>query len=734
MCLLKCLNNPQHSIDMKSAPIRSKKKTRKKTLNSNQSSINESVNSLIQEIDKLEIYRLASDPNTPADMLTQLSISNDQHCQYQIASNPNTPEILLHELWLAHPLATLENPIMAYNTFSSGKKFHELLPEKVKLMLYHSLRNDSRCEEIETLLPSCDRKNWLGYHYPKCNLPEIDEEIMTSIYKDLATDVSLKVRSGVLHRFRPEHLCFFTNDPDADIRLRVANNIPVREFDSRFDSPWEKIVNSLCVDSDHRIRKCVAGSIQLSTFAHQTLAKDSSIDVRETLASCGNGPCLTESDWLSLISNEPTLSLQIASNKACPESLRLDLTTHTEAKVRTKAWEGFNFIKSTLSVKLAEKIECLLGEPMFEEERKVVAQNTCLSSPIAERLIHCSFQVTRILAANKSLLLEQKSQLLKSEDIETAVIAMHNNKTSELLREGFHHTHPRVRAEVAGQVDPLATSLRLKLAIDPSPIVRLAVLKYIIHRVAHYDGCNICQTLVILSRDPLAKIRADVIRDRRLPDVELTRLGRDPSVRVRIEVLRRKSRNPESDYGLLDHKSELVRLIAAKLIMGRYRGDTGLYLGKLNRFDVKIAADSSAAVRMVAAKSKITNIKSLAHLIRDADPEVQHSITQRWMPRTRTDMDSWLGKPITRALATLEASSNPYCRAITTGSRIAGKRRQKRLSRDRCWYVRAMLAKNGVCLADEILQCLSEDSHPIVKKYAHDRLALKNISNKRIEV
>jgi hypothetical protein len=167
--------------------------------------------------------------------------------------------------------------------------------------------------------------------------------------------------------------------------------------------------------------------------------------------------------------------------------------------------------------------------------------------------------------------------------------------------------------------------------------------------------------------------------------------------------------------------------------MDRYRGDTGLYLGKLNRFDVKIAADSSVAVRMLAAMSKITNIKSLAHLIRDADPEVQHSITQRWMPRTRTDMDTWLGKPISRALATLEASSNPYCRAITTGSRIAGKSRQKRLSRDRCWYVRAMLAKNGVCLADEILQCLSADSHPIVKKYAHDRLALKNNSNNKIE-
>ena len=44
-----------------------------------------------------------------------------------------------------------------------------------------------------------------------------------------------------------------------------------------------------------------------------------------------------------------------------------------------------------------------------------------------------------------------------------------------------------------------------------------------------------------------------------------------------------------------------------------------------------------------------------------------------------------------------------------------------------------MLAKNGVCLADEILQCLSADSHPIVKKYAHDRLALKNNSNNKIE-
>jgi hypothetical protein len=72
-------------------------------------------------------------------------------------------------------------------------------------------------------------------------------------------------------------------------------------------------------------------------------------------------------------------------------------------------------------------------------------------------------------------------------------------------------------------------------------------------------------------------------------------------------------------------------------------------------------------------------------------------------------------------LKELEVHRNPYIRAIAASSNVIGKRRTRRMATDRCWYVRAMLAKYINDTA--ILETLSKDKHPLVRELATKRLA-----------
>jgi hypothetical protein len=82
-------------------------------------------------------------------------------------------------------------------------------------------------------------------------------------------------------------------------------------------------------------------------------------------------------------------------------------------------------------------------------------------------------------------------------------------------------------------------------------------------------------------------------------------------------------------------------------------------------------------------------------------------------------------------LKELEAHRNPYVRAIVASSNVIGKRRSRRMAKDRCWYVRAMLAKNINDTA--VLETLSKDKHPLVREYATEKLARIESHQKQLE-
>jgi hypothetical protein len=304
--------------------------------------------------------------------------------------------------------------------------------------------------------------------------------------------------------------------------------------------------------------------------------------------------------------------------------------------------------------------------------------------------------------------------------------------SNDMLRQGLAHPNPKVRVVLAGLPLPYMQDLRYKLAVDPAREVRLAVFDYIRGHVRHHTGRKISEILTILSHDPCAKIRTMIIDDYRLPREEVERMGHDKSVRVRLNVLWRFARDLKSHYGLLDHKRVGVRIEAAKIVTRWMRYDP--FEKRKNRnfskFEAIIAADPSPQVRCVLAAESGASAKTLCQLIKDPSPEVQRTLTKRYMSTTRSESMRWSKKKYD-VLKELEAHRNPYIRAIAASSNAIGKRRPRRMAKDRCWYVRAMLAKNINDTA--VLESLSKDKHPLVCEYATEKLARIESHQKQLE-
>jgi hypothetical protein len=145
-----------------------------------------------------------------------------------------------------------------------------------------------------------------------------------------------------------------------------------------------------------------------------------------------------------------------------------------------------------------------------------------------------------------------------------------------------------------------------------------------------------------------------------------------------------------------------------------------------SKLDEKVASDPSPKVRQVAAFSSATSLKVLEKLLQDESPEVQQALVKREAPRTLNSLSHWLANTGNQTKSNtswdLTSSQNPYRRAMVAGVYRAGKKRLRKLAADKCWYVRAMTAKNGHEIELNLLAKLVEDPHPIVREQARKRL------------
>jgi hypothetical protein len=507
-----------------------------------------------------------------------------------------------------------------------------------------------------------------------------------------------------------------TGDPVVQIRVIVAKRAGSRREGA------EVLIDILARDPDEEVRIALAGTSFLTPASHERLAVDPSQAVREKLArQQQDREDITETGWRSLVAGGSSLCLAVAENRSCPESVRLDLTAHEDPPIRRAAWLRIDFPRCLMMDQLASRLDAVFCNPEMEDEQLAIAENRTVTGPLIKRLLQCSEKVTRALAANNRIPVTEREPILHHHDDETVAIAIAriHGDHSDLINLGFSHPSALVRAVVAGISGRRAAQLRPKLAMDPSFPVRLNVCSYLVDRISSYDGPGIREALEILSRDPVALIRARVVQDLRLPQKNLASLFEDKSVRVRLQVLEHRCRGSRKDLGLLDHKVVGVRVEAAKLIMRNQVVEQTRAKGKRTEdadplLDAKIARDASSMVRVVAAESGNTSLPVLQLLIADKSPEVQRALTKRCTKSVRLPAN---------VMNELKASRNPYKRALAAGIYGAGKRRLHRLAADRCWYVRAMTAKSGHKVDLALLKTLADDRHPLVQEYARGRLA-----------
>ena len=76
------------------------------------------------------------------------------------ALDPSTPWEELTELWIDHPQAMLENPILALKSLSEGKPLYAILPRICYLSLYVHLSHQEDPGRLESYIPEERR---LGY-------------------------------------------------------------------------------------------------------------------------------------------------------------------------------------------------------------------------------------------------------------------------------------------------------------------------------------------------------------------------------------------------------------------------------------------------------------------------------------------------------------------------------------------------------------------------------------------
>ena len=262
-----------------------------------------------------ENLQLASNPTTPASALKSLAGIEAPAVRWQVALNPNTPEPVLHQLWSRyHPLATLENPILAYGTLATGKSSHELLPVNVKLAVYDALRREGRQADLEDYLPETDRCRWLSYNWRNREAIDLPKTVLESAERHLATDTSIKVRKSMLNRLSPACMKIFAGDPEPDIRIALAQNLPTH-LNEEESNHWSRVIDQLSADPEEEVRKLVAKCKNLTPEAHEKLAQDSSLKVRKCLAAKGEGKELRKQGRCLLMGNGECMCLLIAMNK-----------------------------------------------------------------------------------------------------------------------------------------------------------------------------------------------------------------------------------------------------------------------------------------------------------------------------------------------------------------------------------------------------------------------------------
>ena len=553
-----------------------------------------------------ELALQASDPLTNPQTLANLAKTHPT-LGGLIAANPNTPMPVLLELWMTHPLALIENPVLAFQALSSGKTFAELIPLRVKFALYGAIRQADRLEDLEIYLPDEVRCKWIDL---------INRQDLALIEAWLASDSIPAIRLYIAKTIPLALLQAQANDPSTEVRLVLATRAR-----NCLLPTTEPIIDQLAADPDPTVRTALAEGTALTSTAHELLSRDPLFLIKKILAQTAQSKNnLAESGWRNLYQAEVSLRNALSKNPSCHSAVLLDLALHEDLKIRVQAWERINLHYPPLQESIHQQVENVLVGAQFKKIRWAIAKNPTVRSPIVERLITTGQGVAMALTRNIHLQRYGRASLLNHPRKKVVLsAAKYLSGTSwKLVHLAIRHPNPIVRAFIADQEGREPAKLRPLLAQDIDESVRMTVAKFILRRrweTGVYGGAHPLeeQSLQILAEDSSQAIRLYLANHEATPSSVIETLANSSSIAVLLAIAH-QLRTKESLARLSLHPSEKVRLAAVA-----NRRVTSEILSRL-------VNDSSPKVRRAVASNSSTSIDSLISLTSDSVLKVRLAV------------------------------------------------------------------------------------------------------------
>lgn len=417
-----------------------------------------------------ELLELTASPTTSPKELAAMAKNGDREINALIAANPNTPKNTLLELWLAHPLCALENPILLYWSLREGKDTHSLLPMTVKLALYLEFRKTEDLHALESHLPEAERQKWLGE-------PSADAQRTGNAWTSAPPQrdtPSRVIPRGYESAGAAGVYGILATDPSQTVRKALAGALDSIPFDSRERSKIQRI---LILDESPKVRSTLACSRCINEKLHLQLANDPDFNVRNSLAGNSKifGPQYLEG-WNRLIAAGHAEA--VAANQACPESIKITLISNGSVTQRKSAWAGLRFHETSDWKTVSNALESVLSDSERLAELVQIAKNQTIGGTLKSRLTtHPDVRVTRALATQSHLTEQQRLKLLFHRDQKTALRAAKHAPPADFLDQAACHPNPLVRALLAKKTGSKTWSLRARLVNDSDPRVRVALCR-----------------------------------------------------------------------------------------------------------------------------------------------------------------------------------------------------------------------------------------------------------------
>jgi hypothetical protein len=450
---------------------------------------------------------IANNPETSPEVLSRMvgKCADDDLLADALALNPNTPLPDLFRLWSDRPLAAVENPILTFQTLSTGKVLHQILPRHVQHKLYVALRSTGRAVELEDQLPVEARLKWIAgpepdigwfYRCPGGGIPKVpkdpddaerirkEDAFALQFFELLAHDPSAAVRKDMVTKLPTRSLLAYSGEPLADIRMELARRVSSDHGGRGAEEQrvLEILRDALSRDAEVQIRCCIAAGGPIENPIFERLAQDTSLLVRIALAgrSVANRTALCRDAWQALADTNTDLARLVALNHACPFPLRFRLTEHSDLQVRKNAWSTLEFRDREKRRLLLRRASQLLLTPSIYPELRAIAGNKTIPQPLAAKIARMKGPLRAIVAGNPQLGEAERRLLLSGTCVASARVALQHATENETLWVGLRHPSEAVRSVLVRKQGIHAVRIRFRLAKDPSVALRHELVKYLV--------------------------------------------------------------------------------------------------------------------------------------------------------------------------------------------------------------------------------------------------------------